>query len=305
MILTTGGISVKQRKETQVKNAFTVNTIVTVYHFPVPDIEPDSPVQNRDVTYDFWQLYYVEEGEYVCRIDGERAELHAGQLIFCEPGKVRTTLAQRAALVGIISFRCDSAYMNLLKNIPITLTVEMKKNLNGIFNTSADVLTLVSDHQTFIGQELRDGSSDHQLQMIKNRLELLLIDILDSTINRQNNAGISPNQKNYYQHQFAIIEAFLKDNLHRSLTVGEISAYTGFSANTIKRICGYAAGSGVIHYFLTLKIEKAKQLLCQTDMNCTQIAEALGFSSIHYFSRLFKRLTGLPPQQYARTMSIE
>ena len=293
----------KQRKETRVTNAFTVDSIVTVYHFPVPDVEPDSSVTDRDVSYDFWQLYYVEQGEYACRISGNELALHAGQLLICEPGQVRTTLLQRDAFVGIISFRCCSERMDLLKNIPVALSADMKKDLHGLLKTGTDMFTVVSDPQLFMGQELRKGTSDHKLQMLKNRLELLLIDLLESTAREEQPAVISQNQKNYYTQQFRLITAFLQSNLHRNVTVAEICAYTRLSENTVKRICRYTAGCGVIHYSLTLKIEKAKQMLCQTDKNITQISECLGFSSVHYFSRLFKRLTGMSPQQYARAVT--
>jgi AraC-like DNA-binding protein len=290
----------KQRKETRVTNAFTVDSIVTVYHFRVPDVEQDSDTEGRDVSYDFWQLYYVEQGMYVCRIDGKELSLGAGQLLFCEPDRVRTTLRQQDALVGIISFRCSSDRMGLMKNMPLTLSVEMEQDLRGLLKAGTDMFTAVSDQQLFMGQELREGTSDHKLQMLKNRLELLLIEIYESTGKEAGTAEISQNQKNYYARQFAAITVFLKNNLHRNVTVSEICAYTNLSENTVKRICRHAAGCGVIHYFLTLKIEKAKQMLCRTDKNITQISECLGFSGVHYFSRLFKRLTGMSPRQYAR-----
>ena len=293
----------KQRKETRVTNVFTVDAIVTVYHFRVPDVEPDSPVGNRDVSYDFWQLYYVERGEYVCQIGGKELALHAGQLLICEPGQVRTTLLQRHAIVGIISFRCGSDDMVLLKNIPIRLTADMRDNLHGLLKMGSDIFTLVSDPQRFVGQELRDGTSSHRLQTVKNRLELLLIDIHDSISRKENQGEISQNQKNYYEQQFEVISAFLQSNLHRNVTVAEICAYTGLSENTVKRVCRYAVDCGAIHYFLTLKIEEAKRLIRRTDKTFTQIAECLGFSGIHYFSRLFKRITGMSPQQYARTVT--
>ena len=37
-------------------------------------------------------------------------------------------------------------------------------------------------------------------------------------------------------------------------------------------------------------------------MNFSQIADSLGYSSIHYFSRQFKKITGLTPSQYASSI---
>ena len=48
-----------------------------------------------------------------------------------------------------------------------------------------------------------------------------------------------------------------------------------------------------------LKIEKAKDMIRLHHDNFTQISEKLGYNSIHYFSRQFKKVTGLTPTEYA------
>ena len=55
----------------------------------------------------------------------------------------------------------------------------------------------------------------------------------------------------------------------------------------------------VRNYFLALKITEAKRLIRESSLNFTQISESLGFSTIHYFSRLFKEKTGMTPTDYA------
>lgn len=294
----------KQRKETYVTSAFNVDSIVTVYHFPMENYErSNAKSSDSGVVYDFWQLFYLEQGECSFEIDGQDVVLCRGQLVFCEPQKVRKTRYMRDSVVGIVSFRCQSDHMNSLKNTALTLTEDMKKNLTKLIKMGTEIFTWVSDTESYIGQEPKNGTSDHQLQIIKNRLELLLIDIFDSRIKHSGTVTITTNQQNYYQQQYAVIEAYLQNNLHRSLSVADLSAYTGLSANTIKRIYRSCIHSGIIHHFLTMKIEKAKQLIRDTEMNYTQISEMLGFSSIHYFSRLFKQLTGLSPKQYAQSVA--
>ena len=56
---------------------------------------------------------------------------------------------------------------------------------------------------------------------------------------------------------------------------------------------------GVIEFFSRMKIDFAKQLIRENDMNFTQISDFLGYSSIHYFSRQFKTFTGMSPSEYA------
>ena len=52
-----------------------------------------------------------------------------------------------------------------------------------------------------------------------------------------------------------------------------------------------------------LKIDTAKQLMREGNYNITQIADYLGYASVHYFSRHFKQVTGMTPSEY--TLSIQ
>jgi len=56
--------------------------------------------------------------------------------------------------------------------------------------------------------------------------------------------------------------------------------------------------------FQKLKIEHAKILLRESEKNITEISEMLGFQTIHYFSRFFKKHTGGCPREYAKTTTL-
>ncbi|HFV1519083.1 TPA: helix-turn-helix transcriptional regulator, partial [Enterococcus faecium] len=57
-------------------------------------------------------------------------------------------------------------------------------------------------------------------------------------------------------------------------------------------------GKSVISYFKELKMEKAKRLVLENELTYTEIADILGFHSIHHFSSAFKKYTGLSPSKY-------
>ena len=51
-----------------------------------------------------------------------------------------------------------------------------------------------------------------------------------------------------------------------------------------------------------MKITVAKQLIRENQMNFTQISDFLGYSSIHYFSRQFKKIAGMTPTEYVTSI---
>ncbi len=56
-----------------------------------------------------------------------------------------------------------------------------------------------------------------------------------------------------------------------------------------------ATGLPPKQYHLAIRINKARLLLLETDLTVSEIASRLGFSSVHYFSRVFRQKMGLPP----------
>ncbi|WP_168735805.1 helix-turn-helix domain-containing protein [Cohnella fermenti] len=58
------------------------------------------------------------------------------------------------------------------------------------------------------------------------------------------------------------------------------------------------AGMSIFQYVQELRVKRAEHLLVHTKKTVREIAETVGYSDPFYFSRLFKKVTGLPPQAY-------
>lgn len=291
----------KLRKETNINNAFTVDSIITVYYLDWEKAMANSR-SNHNVSYNFWQLLYIDRGEYTCSIGDDILTLTSGQVILAEPNKVRTSLSCKNAMIAIISFRCLSEGMNNIKNKVITLSDDDRKLISKIFTTGTDIFKTVPDNPFYDGQQPKDGTADYELQMIKNSLELLFINVYEPYRKEIKGQPSAQNHINYYEKKFRLIESYMTENLSESITLDELSMATGFSLSTIKRIFQSQAGCGALHYFIKLKIKEAKRLIKETDMSMTEISEKLGFSSIHYFSRIFKNITGISPSNYAKSV---
>jgi AraC-like DNA-binding protein len=81
----------------------------------------------------------------------------------------------------------------------------------------------------------------------------------------------------------------------RRWTVAELAAQAALSrAQFTRRFVAYA-GLTPAHYLINVRLARAQELLTETQMSVTQIAAALGYVDVAYFSRQYKRHTGQPP----------
>ena len=59
----------------------------------------------------------------------------------------------------------------------------------------------------------------------------------------------------------------------------------------------------IVEFINEKKFERAKSKILNTSDTFTKIAEELNFESIHYFTRFFKKMSGVTPKEFRRTMS--
>jgi len=77
-----------------------------------------------------------------------------------------------------------------------------------------------------------------------------------------------------------------------------------YSYTYLANLFSKSQGETIEHFYIGHKIEKAKELLVYSDMNITEIADELNYSSAAHLSNQFKKITGLTPSQYKQLMPV-
>ena len=91
---------------------------------------------------------------------------------------------------------------------------------------------------------------------------------------------------------------YIRSHVHEKLSVAELAYFTGLSyVQFLRRFEAYT-GSTPIEYINTLKLQKAKDLLAETDFKIREIALLCGFDNEYYFSKFIKKQTGLSPSAF-------
>lgn len=91
---------------------------------------------------------------------------------------------------------------------------------------------------------------------------------------------------------------FMKHNLHRKLSLEELSHVANLSKYHFSRKFKDYTNHTPLEYFTRLKIQKAMDLLRTEDLNISEVSETLGYTTPYYFSECFKQVTGYSPSQY-------
>ena len=83
-------------------------------------------------------------------------------------------------------------------------------------------------------------------------------------------------------------------------SVEEMAAIAGVSPSHFCRIFKKANGVSPHQYVLKARLERAQQLLAQSDQTIAQISDLLGFTSQGHFTRVFKQFAGRTPSDFRR-----
>ena len=94
------------------------------------------------------------------------------------------------------------------------------------------------------------------------------------------------------------IMEYIKSNYSKKITLEEIAAQVYLSGPHISGMFRKETGQTISEYIQHVRIEKCKLLLRQTELSLADIAAMCGFEDQSYFSRVFKKQTGISPKKY-------
>ena len=95
-----------------------------------------------------------------------------------------------------------------------------------------------------------------------------------------------------------IVMQYLKTNYAQYIKLSDVAELVHRHPTTLIRSFKSEYGVTPMKALNSIRIEKAKGLLLQTSLSCEAIAERVGFDSSSYFSKIFKKSTGLSPRAF-------
>lgn len=275
-----------------------VSSLVTAYR--------DIPLYNRSPhaeAHNFPEMFFVREcsGEHCFLLDGVQRSIKKGQLFIFPPNSVHSLLPHSNATIDIISFETESDISVLYNKKPITLNAKQVHAFLELIHLGSRLFEDIPAPEHKKGMSLHPRASILQLQRFKNNLELFLIDLM---LDRSDEPRLSSSGTDITsEEQFDRIVSYMKKNIDMQLSLEDLSKKHSLSVTKIQKLFYKHTGVAPKQYFIDLKLNAAIKMMTNTSMNHAQISEALGFSSPAYFSKLFKKKTGMSPSEYTKAFN--
>lgn len=100
------------------------------------------------------------------------------------------------------------------------------------------------------------------------------------------------------------VKKYIKDHVHEKLSLNIVAEIFNISPNYLSVLFSKYNDVGFTDYINQCKIEVAERMLTEGDYKIYEISDKLGFESAFYFSRVFKKITGISPKNYITGNSI-
>lgn len=279
---------------TVLDKALIIDGIYTIHYF-----EYTKDFAYSGEFHDFWEIVYADKKSVVITAGTNEMTLKAGQMYIHKPNefhKIRCD-GSNAANSVIISFDSECPELINIAGIVIDCSSEEKRLMGNIINEAVDAFSTPLGTQYTRVLEKSEKSSFGSEQMIENCLEQLLIRLI-----RRKSSQHTASKNTGSDILLLKICEFLENNVEKPLTFTDIQTEFNASASVIKRLFHSNLNCGIMEHFLRLKIDAAKRMIRENEYNFTEIAEKLSFNTPQYFTTAFKRISGMTPSEYDKSV---
>jgi|ERR1051326_2060685 AraC-like DNA-binding protein len=135
----------------------------------------------------------------------------------------------------------------------------------------------------------------HQGFFIRETMRVLVLQIM-AALNTETQRDVSADGK--FQTALDRVARAIDSRLHEPIWVGDIARSSGLSERSLRRLCRQRLNRTVAQEIQERKMQRAATLLALPEFSVAEAARRVGIENAAQFSRLFRKILGVPPREY-------
>lgn len=275
------------------KRVINVTRIANIHYF-----EFTKEYQTYKDKHAFRELVYVDNGEINVSAENYEGKLEKNQVIIHKAEEIHSLSCSHntAPNVIIIGFECSAKELDVFAAEPTQLSAECQKLLTDVIKEGRNVFLPPYDVPYLKDMRKRKEYPFGADQLIKLKLEIFFIELIRGLEVKK---VLSENLDDYKLNE---IYNYINENYKEKITLDELCFLYGTNKTSLCSSFKTAYGETIVTFINKKRIKEAKVLFREGKYNLTQTGELVGFSSLHYFSRIFKQYEGISPKEYFNTI---
>ena len=241
------------------------------------------------------EFVYLEKGSQYYQAGSKRYKLNHGEVFFTHPNELHGTGSLPEDVSALYYLIID---LSLIDKLNVFLSPEEYESVEDFLLKSKErvfpaSLALPNALKRLLENfEMQDMHFDTH---IRNALSEVLIALSVPFRSKKQSLSLSIEQSLRY----------IQEQLEEAIYVKELPLLDHMSLATYHKYFLKTMGLPPAEYIQKKKIEKARELLADTDLSVTEIAYRYGFSSGQYFATVFKRFCCVTPTQFRKNIRKE
>lgn len=265
---------------------------LTLHPFPVSHMywQRKEAFLLKEDHYENWVLFAVTDGRFRYRISESEGEAVRGDLVICPPHTPFFREVMKPVSFHFYTFRwlnydgsqVDPACWNEEPRLPNIVTVRDRVRLASTLDALSRMSELLSD----------DGRKALLAHYFADLWRYGWLPDVQAADGGHLNATVDPDIREAAE--------WIREHAFGQLHISRFADSKGWSPVQMTRKFYAAFGQTPSHYLTSLRLQKAKALLLESDMTLDDIAAACGYESGFYLSRLFSKKTNMSPSAYRK-----
>lgn len=246
------------------------------------------------------ELLHVEMGEARLMLEGESSIMRTGDIVIINAGEIHSINIDPVphTRYKVLQFDSEILYMNRsLFELKYVLPFTFKHTpLKKIFRKSQVDTSSVAGLLNEIFKEYSNRQYGYELAIQSDICKVFLW-----ILRNWHDEGLYPGARLVEEidvSRFKKVFDHVDENFSRELSAKEAAVVCGMSYSYFSRQFKKALGRTFTEYLCWKRIKEAERLLLTTELNITQAAMSVGFSSTSYFIKQFRKHKGLSPRNY-------